>query len=749
MNAITLQDILNEAEQTSRPGTLDIRALDRRTFLKMTGIAGGGLILGFSFRTEANPVPQAGTHEFVPNGFLRIATDGKITIYSKNPEVGQGVKTSLPMMVAEELDANWAAVQIEQAPINEAYYGRQSAGGSQSTPTSWNISRQAGAVARAMLVTAAATQWNVPESECTTESSQVLHKASNRRVAYGDLVARAATLPVPDPKSVTLKQRQDYRLLGKRISGVDNSKIVTGQPLFGIDTVLPGMQYAAYEKCPSTGGKPVSFNIDEIKSLPGVTDAFIVEGNGNVVELMPGVAIIANSTWAAFNAKKQLKVNWDESDASKDSWSEAVRKALQFAKTSGNETLVDSGDVDAAYQQSSATHTAYYSYPFVSHAPLEPQNCTAWVRHGRAELWAPSQRPQGGLVSVAKLLGLTEENVVVHQVRGGGGFGRRLMNDYMCEVAAIAQRAGVPIKLTWTREDDMLHDFYRVGGFHSFKAAVDKAGKLSAWEDHFITFSDATGKPVSGGNISEEEFPLLLVNNTRLTQTMMPLKVPTGPWRAPRSNSIAFAVQSFIDEMAKSANRDHLDFLLDIMGEPRWLKEGEPGSLNTGRAAGVIRLAAEKAGWGKSLPAGRGMGLAFHFSHAGHVAEVAEVSVDANKKLTIHRITVAADVGPIINLSGAESQCQGAVIDGLSTALGLELSYENGRIQQTNFHQYPILRMRQSPEVAVHFIESDYSPTGLGEPALPPAAPAICNAIFAACGIRVRELPLSKSGFTI
>lgn len=748
MNSMTLQDIINEAEMTVTPLALDIRRIDRRTFLKLTGVAGSGLILGFSFKTEANPLGPATTNEFVPSGFVRIATDGKITLYAKNPEVGQGVKTSLPMMIAEELDADWADVQIEQAPINESYYGRQSAGGSQSTPTSWDISRQAGAVARSMLISAAAAEWNVPESECTTASSMILHSASNRSAAYRDLVIRAAKLPVPDPKTVTLKLRQDYKLLGKRITGVDNTRIVTGQPLFGIDTVLPGMLYAAYEKCPATGGRPISANLDEIKSLPGVSDAFILEGNGIVTELMPGVAIIANSTWAAFSAKKQLKVNWDESNAAKDSWSDASGKAREFARAKGSETLVDSGNVDQAYQQAKHTHAAYYSYPFVSHAPLEPQNCTAWVRDGRAELWAPTQRPQGGITSVAKLLGLTEDNILVHQIRGGGGFGRRLMNDFMCEAAAIAERAGVPIKLTWTREDDMLHDFYRVGGFHSFKGAVDQAGKLSAWEDHFITFSDDSGKPVSGGNISEEEFPLLLVNNSRLTQTMMPLKVPTGPWRAPRSNSIAFAVQSFIDEMAKAAGRDHLEFLLDIMGEPRWLKPGESGSLNTGRAAGVIKLAAEKAGWGKTLPAGRGLGLAFHFSHAGHVAEVAEVSV-VDKKLRVHRITVAADVGPIINLSGAENQCQGAVIDGLSTALGLALSIEKGRIQQTNFNQYPILRINQAPEVAVHFIESDFSPTGLGEPALPPAAPAICNAIFAASGIRVRELPLSKSGFTI
>lgn len=749
MNSMMLHDIINEAEMQHGPLVLDIRQISRRTFLQLTGIATGGLILGFSLRSEANPVTPAAANEFVPNGFVRIDTDGKITLYAKNPEVGQGVKTSLPMMIAEELDANWDDIQIVQAPINEAYYGRQSAGGSQSTPTSWDICRQAGAVTRSLLVTAAAAQWKVPGAECTTDSGKVLHQASGRSLGYGQLVNDAAKLPVPDPKTVTLKQRQDYKLLGKRISGVDNRKIVTGQPLFGIDTVLPNMLYAAYQKCPATGGKVISANLDEIKALPGIKDAFVLEGNDTVTELMPGVAILATSTWAAFSAKKQLKVKWDESNASKDSWSAAINKAGELAKSPGVETLASSGDINTAYQQAKHVQEAWYSYPFIPHAPMEPQNCTAWVRDGRAEFWAPTQRPQGGITSVSKMLGLTEDKIEVHQIRGGGGFGRRLMNDYMCEVAAISAKVGVPVKLTWTREDDMQHDFYRVGGFHALKGAVDPSGKLSAWEDHFITFTDGTGKPTSGGNINEEEFPLLLVNNTRLTQTMMPLKVPTGPWRAPRSNSIAFAVQSFINELAVAAGRDHVDFLLDIMGEPRWLKPDDINSINTGRAAAVIKLVAEKSGWGKTLPKGHGLGLAFHFSHAGHVAEVAEVSVDANKKLTVHKVTVVADVGPIINMSGAENQCQGAVIDGYSTALGLGLSIENGRIQETNFNQYPILRMKNAPVVAVHFIESEFNPTGLGEPALPPAAPAICNAIFAACGIRVRELPLTKSGFTV
>lgn len=743
-----VQEILRAAEMQAPSYTTD--AFTRRSFLKLAGFAGGGLVLAF-YVGDANTAlanVDVGQKGFVPNAFLRIAPDGTIVIYAKNPEVGQGVKTSLPMIVAEELDADWSKVRIEQSAINAAVFGRQVAGGSRSIPTSWEQLRRAGAVGRAMLVAAAAKQWGVAESECTTANSTVIHQASNRRLGYGDLSSKAAELPVPDAKTLKLKERKDFKLLGQRIGGVDNPSIVTGKPLFGIDQVVPGMQYAVFEKCPAVGGKVREANLEEIKKLPGVTNAFIVEGTGKPTEVMPGVAILAKSTYAAISAKRQLKVTWDESAASKDSWSKAVDQAKQLSKQAGAETLHNAGDFDKAIADATVTE-AFYTYPFVSHAPLEPQNCTASYKDGAVEIWAPSQTPDSGLKLVAGVLGIPPEKVTVHQTRIGGGFGRRLMNDYMCEAAAISKQAGVPVKLQWTREDDMQHDFYRVGGFHSFKAGVDSAGKLIAWQDHFITFSADGQKPTSGGDLSVEEFPAQLVPNVRLTQTKLPLLIPTGPWRAPRSCSIAFAVQSFLHECAVGAKRDHVEFLLGVMGEPRWLQPNNEFAINTGRAAAVIRLAAEKAGWGKPLPKGRGLGLAFHFSHAGHFAEVAEVSVDENRKVTLHRVTVAGDIGPVINMSGAENQVEGSVVDGFSTAMGLEISIENGRIQQTNFDRYPILRIAHTPKVDVHFIQSDFSPTGVGEPALPPLAPALCNAIYAATGHRVRTLPLTREGFSI
>jgi len=741
-----VREILRMAEMEALPAV----RITRRSFIKLAGLAGGGFALAFHVGEEsvalANP---GGAPALALNAYVRIFPSGSIVIFNKSPEIGQGLKTAFPLIIAEELDADWSRVQAEQSPINAALYGVQSAGGSRSIPSNWDTLRRAGASARAMLVAAAAREWGVPESECSTERSFVIHAKSGRRLAYGDLATKAASMPVPDEKSLRLKDRKEYRLLGTRVTGVDNHALVTGKPLFGIDQVVPGMQYAVFEKCPAVGGKVRSANLEEIRKLPGVTQAFVVEGTGKPTEVMPGVAILATSTYAAISARRKLEVTWDESSASKDSWTQAMSEARELAKKPGAQVLHDAGDVDGVFASSKTAVEAFYSYPFVSHAPLEPQNCTASFRDGAVELWAPTQTPSNGLTLVSSVLGIPPEKVTVHQTRVGGGFGRRLMNDYMCEAAVISKQAGVPVKLQWTREDDMQHDFYRVGGFHSFKAALDGSGKLAAWQDHFITFTADGRNPSSGADMRMPEFPVPLLPNLRVTQTMLPLQVPTGPWRAPRSNTIAFAVQCFLHECAVAARRDHVEFLLDVMGEPRWLKPGEQGSLNTGRAAAVIKLAAEKAGWGRKLPRGRGLGLAFHFSHAGHFAEVAEVRVDENRKLTVERVTVAGDIGPIINLSGAENQVEGCVVDGFSTAMGLELAIENGRIAETNFDRYPMLRMPNTPQVDVHFIQSDFTPTGVGEPALPPVAPAICNAIFAATGHRVRTLPLTKEGFSI
>jgi len=753
-SATYFHDVIARAQGSA--AAIDSEALSRRGFLKVAGAS--GLALAFNLPGARHALAADAAGEFAPNAFIQIAPNGQILIYAKSPEIGQGVKTTYPMIIADELDADWKDVVVEQSPINSALYGPQFAGGSVGVPTNWMLLRQAGAVARAMLVSAAAKEWNVAETECATDKSAVIHNATKRAISYGDLASKAAALPVPDAKSVKLKTKAQFKIIGTRVAGVDNEAIVTGKPLFGIDTVVPGMLYATYTKCPAVGGSVKSANLAEIKKMPGVVNAFVLKGTGKPAEVMPGVAIVAKTTWQAFAAKKALKIVWDESSASEDSWTAAQAKAKDIAKQPGETVLENSGNVDGALSGAGVIE-AFYTYPFVAHAPLEPQNCTASYKDGALEIWAPTQMPDGGITGASTVTGIPKEKITLHQTRVGGGFGRRLSNDYVCEVAMIAKTIGKPVKLQWMREDDMAHDFYRVAGFHSLKGAVDDKGKIAAWDNHFITFTADGKAPVAGGGIGPPpgrpgpkgpgEFPAPFIANYRLTQTMMPLQIPCGPWRAPGSNGIAFPIQCFINELATAAKRDHVEFLIDLFGAPRRLQEGNPYAINTGRAVGVIKLAAQKSDWGKKLPKGSGRGIAFHFSHAGHFAEVVELSVDDKKKITFHRIVVAGDIGPVVNLSGAENQCEGAALDGLSTMLALETEIENGRIQNLNFDEYRIFRNRNMPQVEAHFIQTDVSPTGTGEPALPPIAPAIVNAIFAATGDRVRTLPLTKSGYSV
>ncbi|NKB42695.1 MAG: molybdopterin-dependent oxidoreductase [Alphaproteobacteria bacterium] len=725
----------------------------RRSVLKMTGAASGGLVLGVVLNGAHRSAEAAtGDTAFAPNAFLEVNPSGRILIYSKAPEIGQGIKTAFPMIVAEELDAAWDDVDVEQAPINPDVYGRQSAGGSFSILGSWDQLRQAGAAARSMLVSAAAEQWRVDAESCSASDSHVIHPDGETRLSYAALASAAAQLPVPDVESLTLKDRADYDLLGTWVGGVENEQLVTGQPLFGTDQVLPDMVYATYQKCPAFGGTVVSANLDHIRSLDGVLDAFVLDGTGIAREYMPGVAIVAKSTWSAIQAKAALEVEWDETAASKDSWMESLAQARALTGTKGPDVKIAKGDVDAAMAEAETTVEAFYSYPFVSHAPMEPQNCTAWHRGDEVEIWAPTQTPERGVSSVAEVFNVPADKVTLHQVRSGGGFGRRLYNDFIIESVAISERVGAPVKLQWTREDDTRHDFYRAGGFHHMSGSVDADGKLTALRDHNVTFTTDGERAVTGGELRASEFPVPLIENAELTQTLLPWTTPCGAWRAPGSNVFGFVFQSFLHELSSAAGRDHVEFLLELLGEPRWLDPGNLRALHTGRTADVIKLAAEKAGWGQTLPDGHHLGVGFYFSHAGHiaeVAEVAEVSVEGGNALKIHKVTVAADVGPIVNMSGAKNQCEGSVIDGISTMLGQQLSIESGRIKEGNFDQYPLLKMADAPHVDVHFIQSDNIPTGLGEPALPPVAPAVCNAIYAATGQRVRSLPLSLEGFAV
>jgi isoquinoline 1-oxidoreductase beta subunit len=733
----------------------------RRRFLRSSVQGSAGLLLGIYLRplsaveVVGKPASLADA-DFHPSAFIRIASSGVVTLISKQPEIGQGIKTALPMVIAEELEVDWKDVRIVQGDLDPAY-GGQSAGGSTSTPNNYNDFHRLGATARTLLVQAAALSWHVPANECVASSGSVLHRASQRRLGYGALVAKAATLPVPDASSVVLKDPKDYKLLGTRVGGVDNPAIVSGKPLFGIDVQLPGMLYAVFEKCPAFGGKVVSANLDAIKSLPGVHDAFVVEGTGNLNGLMPGVAIVAESTWAAFSARRQLKVNWDEGAVSAQSWDGFVSLAAAAARQPGANVLRKDGDPAAAFAGATKTVEAAYSYPFISHASIEPQNCTAWFRDGGFEIWAPTQNPAAGQNLVAATLGVAKEKITLHLTRAGGGFGRRLSADYIVEAAAIARRLTSPVKLTWSREDDLRHDHFRAGGFHFLRGALDAHGKLVGWHNHFVTFANRVqrdGKsilqPGSGASLSGDEFPGRWVANCLLEQTPLESGIPMGPWRAPGSNVFAWVFHSFIDELAQAAGRDPLEFRLELLGD----REVVPGTgdrgmpYNVGRMKHVLREVAVKAGWGeRKLPRGQGQGIAFHFSHRGYIAEVAEVTVSKAGELKVDRVVVVSDIGAqIINLSGAENQVQGSVIDALGTLMLQELDIQRGRIVQGNFGDYPMIRIADAPaKIDVHFLRTDFPVTGLGEPALPPLAPAVCNAIFAATGKRVRRLPLSRA----
>jgi isoquinoline 1-oxidoreductase beta subunit len=726
--------------------------LDRRSFLRLSALAGGGFALacylGLTSDALAADAPPA-DGDFTPNLFIRITPTGEITLLSSNPECGQGVKTALPMLIAEELDVAWEQVRIIQADLDPRL-GRQAAAGSGATPAHYEPFRRLGATARHLLVAAAAAEWGLPASELTTPgNATVTHPASGRSATYGQLASAAARLPLPDEKTIPLKNPSDFRVMGRRITGVDNPHIVTGRPLFGIDVRRPGQLYATLVKCPVFGGRVREADLAAALASPGVKHAFVLDAPG----VASGVVLVATDTWSAFKARDLLKIDWDEGRTAGDSTAAFAAAAEQaWADPASGKTLRSDGDFPAASAAAGArTVTARYTYPFISHANLEPQNCTALFTGGALEIWAPTQSPDGGRNMAAKATGLPREAITVHITRIGGGFGRRLTNDFMAEAAAIATRVpGVPVQLVWTRADDIQHDWYRPGGYHNLSGILDASGALVGWSDHFVTFAsghDST-EPSGVASLGGDEFPARFLPHHLLRQSPLPNGIPMGPWRAPRASAQSFAYQSFLDELAHASGQDPVAFKLSVLGEPRELRPtgGRGAVYSTGRMAGVVRLAAEKSNWGTPLPAGSGRGLAFHFSHLGYAAIVFEVTVTPEGALTIDRVVVAADVGrQIINLSGAENQCEGSVVDGISSCLLQAITFAGGRAQQTNFGDMPLLRLTQAPKkIETHFLLSDHNPTGLGEPIIPPVPPALANAIFAATGRRLRDLPLAR-----
>jgi isoquinoline 1-oxidoreductase beta subunit len=708
----------------------------RRQFLVAGAAAGGGLLIGLS--TSSRGLAQGAAGKL--NAYVTIAPDGEVAIMAKNPDMGQGIKTALVMIIADELDADWSKVKAVQAPSDPARFGAQRSGGSRSIPTEWMPMRQVGAAGRAMLIQAAAKDWGVSPGECTASKGVVTHRGSNRSAAYGQLAARAAALPAPEPGAIRLKDPKDFAIIGKPVAQVDTRAIVTGKPIFGIDAVAPGMVYAHYVKSPVWGAKCLGADLEAARAVKGVRDVFIVDGKASEMGgLLPGVAIVADSWWSGQQARNRLNAKWEESAARMASTEGFRLQANQCQQAAPLRTERRDGDVEAALKSAAKTVEAKYAYPWLAHASLEPQTCTAHVKDGKAELWVSTQNPQAARDLVARTLGLKGEDITVHVMRAGGAFGRRGQADPVVEAAWISRHVGAPVKLIASREDDMKFDFYRPAGFHHLKGGVDAAGDLVAWQDHFVTM--ARGETIANqASMAPTEFPAGFVPNFRYDLSTIQSVVPIGSLRAPRANALSFVIQSFMDELAHAGGRDPVDFRLKLLAAKK------DGAYDAARMAACVRKSAEMAGWGRKLPARHGLGTAFHYSHSGYVSEVVEVKVEEDGTVRPLKVWAAVDVGrQIVNPSGAISQVEGSILDGLSCALHQRITIENGACQQGHFGDNPLMRISEAPQVETHFILSDNPPTGLGEPALPPSLPALANAVFAATGKRLRELPIDKT----
>lgn len=738
--------------------------VSRRSFLKISAVAGGGFVLGLyeSPMGFAQARGGFGPPPIEPRSFVHIAPDGIVTIMAKNPEAGQGVKTMLPMLIAEELDVDWRDVKVEQAEGDAKLYGFQFLGGSTSTPMNWDPLRRVGAAWRQMLVAAAAASWGVPESECTTQAGRVHHADSGRSLGYGELVAKAASLTLPALNSVKLKDPTKYTIMGTSRRGVDNHDIVTGKPLFGIDVQPPGMLHAILIKCPVFGGKVKTANTEEIAKLPGVRRVLIVAGT--LVEdkvlplnpgIEPGVAILADTWWQAQSARTSLKVEWDFGPGANQSSASFAQQAADALKQPFGQVLGEYGNVDAALNGASKVIEATYSYPFLPHNTLEPQGSTASFHDGKLEIWSTTQDPAAARRLTARITGISASDVTIHMVRAGGAFGRRYVNDDDVEAAWLSKQAGRPVKVTWSREDDMTHDSYRPAGTIGLKAGLDAKGNVIAWRQHLVTFGDGKRTVLNGGMEPMHAFPAGYIPAYQLGMSnSIPLQIRTGPLRAPGANGQAFVLQSFFDELASAAGRDPLDLQLELLSHSPASGFGfQPhnpfGSTNPERLRGVLETVAEMSNWRKrKKEQGRGMGIAAFFYHGTYFAEVADVSVDAQNRITVHQIWASGDMGsPVINPREAENQAFGGIIDGLSQ-MEQEITLAKGEVQQDNFDKQPLMRMRQAPKIEVRFRKTSFSPSGLGEPMLPPVIPAVTNAVFAATGKRIRTLPLKRSGFS-
>ena len=694
----------------------------RRDFLKMTAISGGGLVLGFNwFSAEAgvpvvisNSAMAAGNIGF--NSYLSIATDGIVTIMSPNPELGQNIITSFPMVVAEELEADWKKVKVLQANLDNKF-DRQLTGGSGAVPHSWKLLRNAGATAKFMLIEAAAKQWAVPSAECTASNGFVLHPRSGKKLSFGDLAEAASIIPVPT--TVKLKDRKDFKLIGKSVRNGENLKIVTGKPLFGMDFYREGMVYAMIQR-PPFGMKLKSFDGTITKAMPGIID---------VVSFKNNVAVVGKSTWEILKARKLLKLDY-EKDAALESTEDHDKLFLTLMDSGEATVRRKDGDVDTAFKNAAKVIKGEYQCPFISHSPMEPMNFFADVRSDGVELVGPTQTPARARAEVSQLLKIPEDKITLQLTRLGGGFGRRLKNDFVTEAAELSSIIKKPVKLIWSKEDDMTGGTYRPAVRYRFEAALDATGNLTGYKLRGVGIN-------SGNSTRENNFPSGAIDNLLIDSVEHKSPITTGAWRAPITNFLAFAEQAFIDEVAHAVGKDPVQFRLDLLAKAKRSPVGDI-RYDINRMETVIKMAAEKSGWGKKKDVSQGFSV--YFSHLSYVAQVADVIL-RNGLPVVKKIYAVSDCGQVVAHNGAVHQVMGGIVDGMGHTMYSKLSFRDGVADQNNYNTYRLIKMKEIPEIETHFVDNGIDPTGLGEPALPPTGGAVANAIFKATGKRLRNQP--------
>jgi len=741
---------------SSAENSLTESVVNRRTFLKTSAAGGAALLIGFHIPARASDPAQAQEKPPVNpfNAWVKISEDNRVTLILGKSEMGQGVMTALPMILAEELCVDWKQVKIEQAPTNPKIYDHGT-GGSGSVAGSWLPLRQAGAAAREMLVAAAAKKWEVTADTCKAQNGTVVHGHPQRSFRYGELVVEASQLPIPNLNQVPLKNSNDFTIVGHDTHRVEAAAKSNGTAKFGIDSRPAGLLYAVIARCPVFNGKVSSFDATKAKAVPGVKDVFQIETSGRGASTTGGVAVVAENSWAAIQGRKALQIKWDEGEAANESSAELRKQFLENA-AKPVKPLRNDGDADASLNTASRKIEAVYELPFAAHVCMEPMNCTVHIQGDRAEAWVPSQGPQWAQSVIAQIAGLPPEKVDVHTTLMGGGFGRRYQADFVMEAAKVAKVAGKPVMVLWTREDDMQHDFYRPASYHKLQGALDGSGNLAAWK-HFQTSTSIASKWSQKGaddsGLGEFGTGATIpydTKNIRIEYTLAHSSATRAWWRSVEHSSSGFVMESFVDELAHAAGQDPLAFRLKLIGEDRKIKQfhAEPDSLplDTARLKGVLKLAAERGSWGKPLPAEQGRGIAAFYSFHSYVAAVAEVSV-RDGQLKVNRIVCGVDCGRPVNPAGIRAQVESAAIYALTATVKDAITIEGGRIVQANFNDYDMIRMKEAPPIEVHIVPSTEAPTGIGEPTVPVIAPAICNAIFDATKKwkvqrRIRRLPI-------